>query len=236
MPFPGFTDAYRQATTACAGVRTMSASLSLSGRAGKTRIAARVDAAFAEPADLRLEGFPRVSFGGKPFFILASHEGAATLVLPRDGRVLRGEPPAAILEALAGVALAPAELRAIVAGCGVSVAQPSAGRMFPGGWAALDIADATLFLRQVDGRWQVAAARRGAITIEYANVIAGRPATVRVRTAPADGGAASDLTIRVSQVDINTPLEPAVFDVEVPRDAVPLTLDALRGAGPLGGS
>jgi hypothetical protein len=235
-PFPEFLDAYRQATSHCAGVKTISASLSLSGHAGKTKIAARIDAGFAEPADLRLEGFPRISFGGKPFFVLVSHAGDATLVLPRDGRVLRGAPPSAILEALAGVALDPAELRAIVAGCGLSFAQPSAGQSFPNGWAALDTADATLFLRRLDGPWRVAAARKGPITIEYADFTGGRPATVRVRTTPQAGAAAADLTIRLSQIEINTPLERAVFDVDVPPDAVPITLEELRRAGPLGGS
>jgi hypothetical protein len=37
----------------------------------------------------------------------------------------------------------------------------------------------------------------------------------------------------LSDVNINVPLDPAVFDVDA-RGAVPLTLDELRRAGPLG--
>jgi hypothetical protein len=48
--------------------------------------------------------------------------------------------------------------------------------------------------------------------------------------------AAADLTIRVSQREANVPLENAVFSVDVPKDAVPLTLEELRRAGPLGAS
>ena len=65
-PFPDFLSAYTQAAAECRAVRTMSASMSLAGRAGSTKLAARIDAGFAEPARLRLEGYPRVNFGGIP--------------------------------------------------------------------------------------------------------------------------------------------------------------------------
>src|ERR687889_1083286 len=71
-PFPDFASAYSQATSDCRAIKTMSASLSLSGRAGATKLAARIDAGFAEPGRLRLEGYPRVNFGGKPFFVLVA--------------------------------------------------------------------------------------------------------------------------------------------------------------------
>jgi hypothetical protein len=35
---------------------------------------------------------------------------------------------------------------------------------------------------------------------------------------------------------MNATLDNAVFDADVPADAVPLTLDELRRAGPLGGA
>jgi hypothetical protein len=38
----------------------------------------------------------------------------------------------------------------------------------------------------------------------------------------------------VSAVEINVPLDPRVFDLEIPSDAVPMTLEELRRAGPLG--
>ena len=206
VPFPESASAYTEATAECGSVKTMSASMALSGRAGATKLSARIDAGFAEPDRLRLEGFPRVSFGGKPFFVLAASGGTATLVLTRNGNVLRGAPPAAILEALAGVALDPAQLRAAVSGCGLGTAQPGAGRTFPNGWAAIETGDTTVFLRQIDGRWRVAAARRGPLTIEYADFASGRPSTVRVRTASAPGATTADITLRLSQVEIGVQL------------------------------
>ncbi len=228
--FPDFVSAFTQATSDCGGVKTMSASLSLSGRAGSNRLAARIDAGFAEPSRLRLEGYPRVNFGGKPLFVLVANGEAATLVLSRDDRVLQGARPAAIVEALAGIALNPGELRALVSGCALGAAQPTAGRLFEKGWAAIDTPAATLFLRQQDRQWRLVAARRGALTIEYSTFANGRPSTVHLYTSPGPGTAPADLTLRISQVEINTPLEDAVFQVEVPRTATPLTLEELRGA------
>jgi hypothetical protein len=35
-------------------------------------------------------------------------------------------------------------------------------------------------------------------------------------------------------VEVNQPIDPAAFAIDIPTDAVPLTLDELRRAGPLG--
>ena len=127
-PFPAAIDAFREAVHDCVDVKTLSASLSLSGRAGSTKLSARVDAGFAAPGRLRLEGFPKINFGGKPFFVLVAAGSDATLVLTRDRRVLRGAPPSAIIQALTGIALEPDDLRALVAGCAVADGPPSDGR------------------------------------------------------------------------------------------------------------
>ncbi|MDQ3211292.1 MAG: hypothetical protein M3Q85_01355 [Acidobacteriota bacterium] len=234
-PFPLFEAALGDATGECRALKNLSASIRLSGRAGGTRIAARIDAGFAAPAQLRLEGYPRINFGGQPFFVLVSSDAGTLLVMPRDRRVLRGAAPAAIVEALAGVALGPADLRALVAGCGLQSTEATAGRTFPNGWLAIDAGQTAVFLRSVAGRWRVIGAKRGALTITYADFKAGRPVTVHVRTPAASGSAAADLILRLSQLEAG-PLDPRVFDVEVPADAVPLTLEELRRAGPLGAS
>ena len=231
-PFPGFDSGYRQATADCAGVQSLSAALALSGRAGRTKLRGRIDAGFAAPSDIRLEG---VAPFGKPVFVLVSSAAATTLVLPRDKRVLRGTAPAEIVEALAGVPLGPAELRGVVAGCGLASAPPTAGRTYDDGWAAVDAGDTTTYMRQIEGRWRVVAATRGAITIDYADFAGGRASTVHVRTTPVPGGIGSDLTLRISQLEINVPLGRTVFEYDVPSDWAPLTLDELRRAGPLGG-
>jgi outer membrane lipoprotein-sorting protein len=229
-PFPDYASAYAQASEACRDVRTMAAVLAISGRAGRSRFRANVDAGFEAPGRVRLE----LPAPGKPLFTFVANGGESTLVLPREGRVLRNAPPAATLDALAGVPLEPDQLREIVAGCGFASGQPTKGQAFEGGWASIAIGDATNWLRQTNGAWRIAAATRGPVDVRYDNFVGGRPSTIRLRTSPTEENAASDLTIRLSQVDVNQPLGPDVFRVEIPAGAKPLTLDELREAGPRG--
>ena len=232
--FADFARAHDQATEPCRGIRTMAGILSISGRAGSQRFRAKIDAGFEVPAKVRLE----LPAPGKPIFIFVAVGNDATLVLPREARVLRNAPPAATLEALAGVAIGPADLRTIVTGCGFARGVPTRGRSFDPGWVAVDGGEATSWLQQVDGAWRMMAATSGPIDVRYTDFSSGRPATIRLRASMAQAGgqgaAMTDLTIRLSQVDINEPLDGAVFTVDVAPDATPMTLDQLRQAGPLG--
>jgi len=230
-PFPDFPSAYQQATASCRGVTTLTASMAMSGKAGKTKLRGRIDAGFAAPGRARLEGIPPF---GKPVFVLVADQGKGTLVLTRDDRVLRDAPPEAIVEALAGVALAPDDLRTVVTGCGFGAAAPE-GRSYPNGWIGGTSSDGAVYLRRAGAGWEVAAATRGGIVVTYEDYAAGRPATIRVR-AESGGAATADLTLRLSDVALNTTLDPKTFDItaDLPDHPVPLTLDELRRAGPMG--
>jgi hypothetical protein len=234
-PFPEFAAAYQTATGDCARVTTITASIALSGRAGKTKLRGRIDAGLAADGQIRLEGFPPVMFGAGPYFILAARGAESTLLLPRAGRVLRNARPAATVQALAGVALEPDELRAVLSGCGLGIVQPSGGRTFPNGWAAIDAGPVTVFIQQIEGTWRIVAGTRPPLTLEYAAFQSGRPTNVRLISTPGQSDAVTDLRLNLSQVEINTTLERKVFEVEVPREAVPITLEELRKMGPLGG-
>lgn len=212
----------------CAGVRTMTAELGLAGRAGGRSLRGRAIAGFERPGSMRLEG---VAPFGPPAFILAARAGAATLVLPRDNRVLRDAPAEDILGALTGVALAPADLQAILTGCVVASPGATGGRLHQNGWASIDLTDgATLFLEREDGAWEPRAARRPGWQIEYPTWQGGFPQTVRLRSL--DPAVDVDLTATVSQRETNVPLEASAFAVAVSASALDLTLDELREAGP----
>ncbi|MEO8522299.1 MAG: hypothetical protein ABI603_13105 [Acidobacteriota bacterium] len=228
-PLPDFTSAYTEATTECAAVRQLSASIRLSGRAGQTKLSARIDAGFAAPARMRLEGFPRVSFGGRPFFIFVADSRDSTLLLPHDGRVLRGAAPAEVVEALAGVPLGPADLRALVAGCGLPSGPPSAAWSYADGWVRLQTGETALFVRRLSGRWRVAGAARAGLHAAYTDFNSDRPASLQLRT---DTGGV-DLRLRFAEVEVDPSFDPRVFEVEVPSDAAPLTIEELRRTGPL---
>jgi hypothetical protein len=229
-PFPAFATAFAQATDGCSSVKTLSAVMSLSGRAGRQKLRGRIDAGLEAPDRIALEA---VAPFGKPFFVLAAAGKDSTLVLPRDGRFLSGAPPEAIVEAITGVSLDPAELRMVLAGCGIPSGEPASGQSFDGGWASVASGETTMWLRQVEGRWRVGAATRGPIAIHYEDFGASRPATVRIRVTQS-GALAADLTLRLTDVEMNVPFEPRVFQLAVPSGAVPITLDELRRSGPLG--
>jgi outer membrane lipoprotein-sorting protein len=71
------------------------------------------------------------------------------------------------------------------------------------------------------------------LSVLYSDVVSSHPSTLRLQTS---GSPAADMTVRLSDMSINVPLEPEVFAVDVPAGAQPLTIDELRRAGPLGGA
>ena len=226
-PFAGAAAAYAEAIADCRTIRTMTATLRLSGRAGAQRLRGTLDAGFEAPARVRLEMRPPI---GRPVFVLAAADSGTTLYLPRDHRVLRHESAGDVVEALVGLSLDGAELRALVSGCGFGEGTPTDGREFGGGWVTVETGATRTYLRRLSNRWRIAAAMRSGLTVHYGDFADARPGTVRLQSPPAK----ADITARVSDVSLNVTLEPAVFTVDVPADAAPLTLDELRQAGPLG--
>ena len=227
-PLPDFNTIHSQVSPACAGVRTLTAELSLAGRAGSQKLRGRVVAGFATPSSMRLEG---VAPFGPPAFILAARGDTAVLLLPRDSRVLRGARPEEILGALTGVALRPADLLAILSGCVEPAPQAADGRLHPGGWVSIDLTGgATVYLKKQGSRWLVRAARRSGWQIEYPVWNAAFPQTVRLQS---EGGVMVDLTATLSQVETNIDLDNSAFSVNAPSDAQPITIEELRQNGPL---
>jgi len=220
-----------QLAAACTGVRTLTAEIGMSGRAGRQRLRGRVVAGFARPASMRLEG---VAPFGAPAFILVARGENATLLLPRDEpRVLRGPKPEDILGALTGVALGPADLQAILTGCVVPAPQAMEARRHANGWASIDLAGgARLYLEPARGGWTLRAATRAGWQIEYPAWSADFPQSVRLQSSQPDVNV--DLTAALSQIETNKDLEDAAFTVNVPPGADPIMLDELRDSGPLG--
>src|SRR5688500_7696540 len=175
-PLADAAAAYDQAVQECRGTRTIQATLGLSGRAGTMKLRGSVDAGFEAPEKVRLEG--RHPLGRPVFILVAAPE--ATLFLPRENRVLRNVGAAEIVEALVGLPLGGGELRSLVSGCGFAVAEPSQGRSYAAGWVAVDTGESTTYLRQVDGRWRVAAASRPPLVVHYSGFVLGRPTVLRL--------------------------------------------------------
>jgi hypothetical protein len=235
-PLADFTAVHAQLSSACTGVRTLTMEIGLSGRAGKEPLRGRVIAGFERPSSMRLEG---VAFGG-PVFILAARDGSATLLLTREDRIIRKAPPDAILGALTGVALDPADLLAVFTGCVVPAPRATAGRLHPGGLASIDVESAgqgtqrrtaTVFLRRNGSQWQLHAAKRDRWQIEYVPGTGSFPQSVRLISTSPD--VVVGITAALSQIETNEDLDPKAFVVEEPKTVMPMTIDELRQAGPL---
>ncbi len=76
----------------------------MSGRAGGERVRGRILTGLEAGGAVRLEA---VAPFGAPFFVLAGRNERATLVLPREHRVLKDTGVAEVLERLTGLSLAP---------------------------------------------------------------------------------------------------------------------------------
>jgi hypothetical protein len=227
-PFPDFAKVHEQVSAACRGVRTLTAQLGLRGRAGGQRLSGRVIAGFERPASMRLEGLAPI---GQPVFHLVAQGGGGILLLPRDNRVLRGQPAEAILGALIGVNLAPADLQAILTGCVVPSSMPTGGSMHANGWASIDLqGGAKLYLRRAS-QWEIRAAQRDGWQLEYTAGQSRFPESVRLISVAQK--IPVDLTVAISELEANVDLDAAAFRVDVPSDAKPLTLEELRDSGPL---
>ena len=60
-----------------------------------------------------------------------------------------------------------------------------------------------------------------------------QPQRVRIRTDATGSAPAVDARLAVSQVETNVELPAAAFTVNVPPNAVPITVEELRASGPL---
>lgn len=217
---------FATATRHCEALRTLTSELGLSGRAGSERLRGRVIAGLARGGSARLEG---VAPFGAPVFILAARGERATLLLPRERRVLDDTPVAEVVGRLTGLALGADDLLDVLAGC-TGGGEIGNGRQWSGGWAAVDTADGrSVYLRERSGGWQVAAIDGGGWRADYRLVQNGVPREVRLRS---DDGSV-DLVVSLQQLEMNTPIDEAAFDVEIPPGTEAMTIDELRSVAPL---
>src|SRR5436190_13035380 len=100
-PASDMAAATAQAMSACRAVASLTAEIAVSGSVGGRRLRARLLGGFTTPS-VRLEA---IAPAGPPFFIFVATGRDATLLLPRDERVLEHGEPAAVLEAIAGIPL-----------------------------------------------------------------------------------------------------------------------------------
>jgi hypothetical protein len=219
-----------QATSACRAVNTLTLEMSVHGTAGGHRLRGRLSAGLAKPASARLEAAAPF---GPPVFVFVAINDDASLLLPRDRRVLEHGKAADVLEAISGVPLGAAGLRSLVTGC-ADKPDASDAVAFGDDWrAAPDGSDNVYFRREGgNGTWRiVSTTKREAWRADYSMFENGLPHAVRLVSQPAGR---FDLQMELSQVDVNVPLGPEAFRLTPAGTPTPITLEELRESGPLG--
>jgi hypothetical protein len=214
-------------------MRTLTAEVAASGRAAGERFRGRLSVGVAAPASVRIEA---VAPFGPPIFVLAAMGNDASILLPRDERVLEHADTSQLLGAVAGVPLNGSELNAVLTACPPIVAQAQ-GWEQGADWRV--IADPgsgyELYLHRdrPSHAWRLVAARHSALLVEYQDRVGGVPKAARVSNVSADkrdSGSTFDVTLTLSQVETNVTLGAEVFRIDVPRGAKTITLRELEDA------
>jgi hypothetical protein len=232
LPAPDAAAALMQAVSACRRITTVSAEVAVSGSVGGRRVRGRILAGLAEPASLYIEA--PAPFGA-PLFVFGASNGDATLLLPRDRRVLEHGRPVEVLEAIAGVPLDPADLRRTLTGCLADTGvDAGSARGFGDLWRIVPgERDAYLKRDRPADPWRlVAVLQPGQYgwRADYSAFMNDVPRSIRLVS---NDAGRFDLRLDLSQVDLNVALEPAVFQIAIPPGAQPMSIEELRANGPL---
>jgi hypothetical protein len=239
VPAADAATAIAEATNSCRAVTTLTAEIGVSGSVAGRRLRGRLLAGLAPPASARLEA---VAPFGQPLFIFVARGDAATLLLPRDNRVLEHARAEAVLEAVTGVPLDAAGLRAALTGCAIAP-DGSLARQIGDDWRVVPDGPTDVYLHRASRTtpWRVVAdvhreraghpgQAGGEWRAEYRDFQDGLPRTVRL-TSISDPR--FDLRLTLSQVETGTSLAADAFTVQIPPSVEPITLAELRRSGPL---
>ena len=230
-------DVLNEASRMCR-VQSMSAEVGVRGKVNGQRLRARLLVGVARPASARIEALAPF---GAPAFVLSSAGDVATLLLPRDNRVLEHRHVDEILAALTGVPLSAEELRMTLSGCWSSDVVAMRAIAYGAEWRKIIVQpDHGLWLHREDTNapWRVVAVMRNIEHsgrrwgVQYGAFQNDIPRSIHIASADSEAAGTYELDLSLSQVETNVPLGADVFRVQMPRSAEPITLDELRHARP----
>jgi hypothetical protein len=223
-----------QATEACRRIQSLTAEIAVKGSVGGQRVRGHLIGGF-NPTATRLEA--PAPFGA-PLFIFVATGTDATLLLPRDGRVVEHGRPADLLEAVAGVPLTPSEMLSTLTGCHAPDRLDSP-RAIGDLWRTAAGGGAKMYLHRdsPSAPWRIVSVffpgegQQWSWRADYDQFVNALPRVIRLVSAQSGR---FDLELSLSQVETNVELKPEVFRVDLPADAERITTEELKRAGPFG--
>lgn len=226
VPLTDVAAAEQRARAACQTHPAVTADLRLSGRIDGDRVRGTLQVGVTQES-MRLEGLAPF---GAPVFVLAARPGEAVLLLPRESAVARGASAMDLLDAVVGVALTPADLLAVVTGCGLTDWKVRGGASFGEDWTRVDLeGDRRLWTRRLGaaGRPAIVAAEDARWRVEYTRQDTGWPTAIRL-VQRASGPVRTDVVFAVDAPESMTALPEGALDVDVPPGAREVSLANLR--------
>jgi hypothetical protein len=230
-PFAEADAVWRDLTARCRDARVFVAEMRVEGWVGSRDqgfAPVAIPTALTRANELYLEVSPAP---GRPAVQMVGRAEQATLLLPRDERVLRA-PTRDIIERLTGLRWEAVDMLNALTGCVATPPGAVTGVSY-GNTAALDLGpNARMWVRRRGDTWQLEAATRDGLLLEYREWMGAFPSDVRVSATSADVTPLV-LTFRLSQIRANIELDPRTFTLTGPDAFVPMTLEELRAVGPL---
>jgi hypothetical protein len=230
---------FEDGSSRCGDAQTMTAEIAFRGSVDGHRLHTRLWVGTRFPALARIES---IQSSGPPFFVFTADGDQAMLYLPRDRRVVRGEPPSVLAEAIVGIPLTSVDLEGLLIGC-PRISGSFDTRMFGDRWMRVALDDDELFYRRTDSNkpWLLTAMVRHVRghslrwRVEYAGYREHFPRSIRLASVDWNGqvGRSFDVHLSLHRIQINPRLGPDLLNVQVPASAQSTTLDELRRIGRL---
>ena len=213
---------WRELSSSCRRVESADLVVMFRGFSGERSFRrTRARAAVKRPGFMRLEGMAPF---GAPAFILIANPQDATLLLPRERQVVSDASASELLYSLSGLSLEPDDVQALLTGCVTQNGVSLSARTYGDDWIAIELSDgAIVYSRRTEMTPTISMGTVGDLVVEYSEHIRGLPRRLRIQS-----GASmmpTDLTIELTQVNVNTVINPEVFEVSVPRAFTSVAFD-----------
>ena len=220
---------WRELSSSCRSVQSADLVVVFRGFSGERSFRrTRARAAVKRPGFLRLEGMAPF---GAPAFILIANPGDAILLPPREQQVVRDASASDLFYSLSGLSLEPDDVQALLTGCVMQNGVSLSARTYGNGWIAIELSGgATVYSRRSEMTPEISMGTVGNLVVEYSEHVRGLPRKLRIQSVGTT--MPTDLMIELTQVNVNTAINPEAFEVSVPSTFTSVAFEDFRLQSP----